>query len=165
MQLDSYATRALFVAGSTGASPAHAALRFREFPVPSGGYPRQITTGPDGNLWFTEYVGNKIGRITPAGVITEFPVPTLGGWLQGITAGSDGNLWFTEIDANKIGRITIEGAVTEYSTPTANSGPEDITAGPDGNLWFTEIGRNRESRTHDSNPVTRLACVFQVVLS
>ena len=28
--------------------------------------------GPDGNLWFTEFVGNRIGRITPAGAITEF---------------------------------------------------------------------------------------------
>jgi streptogramin lyase len=28
----------------------------------SGG-PVGITSGPDGNLWFTEYVGNKIGQI------------------------------------------------------------------------------------------------------
>src|SRR5262249_36967893 len=36
-----------------------------------------ITVGPDGNLWFTERTGNKIGRITRTGVITgEFPVPT-----------------------------------------------------------------------------------------
>ena len=32
--------------------------------------------GPDGNVWFTESIGNKIGRITPAGVITEFTIPT-----------------------------------------------------------------------------------------
>ena len=38
--------------------------------------PQSITAGPDGNLWFTEDFGNKIGRITPAGVITEFPIPT-----------------------------------------------------------------------------------------
>ena len=35
---------------------------------------RGITVGPDGNLWFTELVG-KIGRITPAGAVTEFPIP------------------------------------------------------------------------------------------
>ena len=34
-----------------------------------------ITAGPDGNLWFTEFDTNKIGRITPAGVFTEFVVP------------------------------------------------------------------------------------------
>jgi streptogramin lyase len=47
-----------------------------EFPVPTAGSgPEAITTGPDGNLWFTEAAGNRIGRITPAGVITEFPLP------------------------------------------------------------------------------------------
>ncbi len=47
--------------------------------------------------------GNKIGRISPSGTITEFPVPNL---LSEIAAGPDGNLWFTEDSGNKIGRIT-----------------------------------------------------------
>src|SRR5437899_649550 len=41
--------------------------------------PRHIALGPDGNLWFTEgtdVVPAKIGRITPAGAITEFAIPT-----------------------------------------------------------------------------------------
>ncbi len=32
-----------------------------------------ITAGPDGNLWFTEPNLERIGRITPAGVVSEFP--------------------------------------------------------------------------------------------
>ena len=36
-----------------------------EFPPPTGDSgPAGITLGPDGNLWFTEYIANKIGRIT-----------------------------------------------------------------------------------------------------
>ena len=34
--------------------------------------PNAITAGPDGNLWFTEDYGHRIGRITQDGVITEF---------------------------------------------------------------------------------------------
>ena len=34
-----------------------------------------ITSGPDGNLWFTEPTG-MIGRLTPLGALTEFPVST-----------------------------------------------------------------------------------------
>ena len=41
---------------------------------------------------------NQIGRITTAGVITEFPIPTAGSGPAGIAAGPDGNLWFTEVD-------------------------------------------------------------------
>ena len=68
--------------------------------------PVGITTGPDGNLWFTEHDGNKVGRITPDGTITEFAVPTANGGQSGITAGPDNALWFTENAGNKIGRIT-----------------------------------------------------------
>jgi hypothetical protein len=38
--------------------------------------PGDIAVGPDGNLWFTEYYQNKIGRITPSGTLTEFPIAT-----------------------------------------------------------------------------------------
>ena len=66
--------------------------------------PEQITVGPDGNLWFTEHIGNKVGQVTTDGVFTEFPVPTAGSIPFGITAGPDGNLWFTEEAANRWAR-------------------------------------------------------------
>lgn len=58
-----------------------------------------INAGPDGNVWFVEYRSNKIGRITPQGTITEFPIPTPDPNIENdddITAGPDGNVWFTE---------------------------------------------------------------------
>ncbi len=55
-----------------------------------------ITAGPDGNLWFTERNGNKIGRITTGGVITEFTHSHRNSRPYDITTGPDGNLWFTE---------------------------------------------------------------------
>jgi hypothetical protein len=39
---------------------------FTEFVVPTPhSSPEAITAGPDGALWFTEWEGGKIGRITP----------------------------------------------------------------------------------------------------
>jgi streptogramin lyase len=32
----------------------------------------RITAGPDGALWFTEEYGNRIGRITTSGAVTEY---------------------------------------------------------------------------------------------
>jgi virginiamycin B lyase len=58
--------------------------------------------GPDGNLWFTEARGARIGRITPAGTITEIPTPP---HPSHITVGPDGNLWFTLVDDNSIAYI------------------------------------------------------------
>src|SRR5262249_2091536 len=90
-----------------------------EFPVPIGGNPNYIVSGPDDNLWFAVGIGGLIGRITTAGVISEFPVPTASSYPQDIAAGPDGNLWFTEQGIGKIGRITTAGVITEFDLPTA----------------------------------------------
>src|SRR2546428_3512139 len=57
----------------------------------SGTSPQRITTGPDGNLWFTEAFSNRIGRMTPAGTLTEFPLPMARSNPRAIVAGPHGN--------------------------------------------------------------------------
>ena len=85
-----------------------------------------ITAGPDGNLWFSEALGNKIGKITTAGVITEIALP--GGVGPGqIVAGADGNLWFAAATANLIGRMTPSGVFTAFPVPTSGGYPYGIT--------------------------------------
>ena len=121
-------------------------------PTPGSG-PFGITSGPDGNLWFTEAGMNQIGRITPGGVVTEFPIPTAGSVPYFITSGPDGNLWFTENSGNNIGRITPAGVVTEFALPTAGAGPVSIVSGPDGNLWFSEANVNQIGRITTSGVV------------
>ena len=109
------------LAGKITHTHAQGTLTITEFPVPTSGSQLWcITSGPDGNLWFTENTGNNIGRITPGGTVTEFPVPTSASGLTGITTGPDGNLWFTEHDVSKIGKITPSGTITEF--PLSNSG-------------------------------------------
>ena len=93
-----------------------------------------ITGGPDGNVWFTnrrqtlvpDHFGGVIpsfadfiGRITPTGTITLFPIGV--GNPTGITAGPDGALWFTNHDSGTIGRITTAGAVSTYVGPTGSA--------------------------------------------
>jgi streptogramin lyase len=126
-----------------------------EFPVPTtSSDPAGITAGHDGNLWFTEFYGNKIGRVSPRGTLTEFPVPTAKSEPMWITTGPDGNLWFTEVIGNKIGRVTIAGSITEFPIPTAKSEPGAITAGSDGNLWFTEVIGNKIGRITIAGSIT-----------
>ena len=62
-----------------------------------GGLPVRFTaydgsaTGPDGALWFAEFGTDQIGRITTAGIITEFQL-TLGTAPSEIALGPDGAL-------------------------------------------------------------------------
>jgi hypothetical protein len=94
-------------------------LSISEFATPTPySYPEVITSGPDGNLWFTEQSANKIARATPDGSITEFPIQTPNAGLMGITAGPDGNLWFTEYSGNKIGSLKLQLLT---AAPTAKS--------------------------------------------
>ena len=85
-------------------------------------------------------IGNSIGRITTAGVVTNYTGTGINA-PQGITVGPDGALWFTNESNNSIGRITTAGVVTNY-TGTGISSPVGITVGPDGALWFTNLGNN-----------------------
>ncbi|MFH1149555.1 MAG: hypothetical protein V1748_03680 [Actinomycetota bacterium] len=110
-----------------------------EFPLPAAGSgPAGIALGADGNLWFSEFPGNRIGRITPAGGITEFAVPTAGSNPEAACLGRDGNIWFTETAGNKVGTINTAGIIKEYAVPTAAALPLGLGHGPDGSIWFTE---------------------------
>ena len=129
-----------------------------EFAVPTAGaLPYLIAPGPDGAMWFTEYAGNKIGRITMDGVVTEFAVPTAGANPAAIATGPDKSMWFTEFTGNKIGRITMAGAVTEYAVPTGGSVPVGIAAGPDKAMWFTEYAGTRIGRISMAGRITEHA--------
>ena len=119
-----------------------------------------IAAGPDGNMWFTDNANNSIGRITPSGATTFFPVPTTpdpqsGFGLFEITAGPDGNMWFTAFYTNMVGKITMSGVITTYTLPTANSHPLGITAGPDGNMWVALDFANGINRITPSGTITQ----------
>ncbi len=95
---------------------------------PSG--PFGIVSGPDGALWFTESVANKIGRISLDGRVSEFPIPTFNSHPTSIVRGPDEALWFAGVQG-RIGRISTDGAIREIPL----SGLVDIAFGPDGHLW------------------------------
>jgi virginiamycin B lyase len=131
-------------------------VTIKEYQLNGSPVPTSITAGPDGALWFTEYFGNKIGRITTAGAITEYPVAMVGSelsQLNTITAGPDGALWFTEGYAGKIGRIATTGVITEY-TLLSGARPGGIAAGPDGALWFTGTSLSGIGRITTTGVVT-----------
>jgi virginiamycin B lyase len=66
--------------------------------------PLRLCTGPDGNLWFTfENSTSQLGRMTPRGAFTEFPIASAGD----VVAGPDGNLWFTDTADNQIVRLML----------------------------------------------------------
>jgi streptogramin lyase len=130
-----------------------------EFPVPtSSSNPTSIVAGPDGNLWFTETQGQKIGKITPSGSITEYSLPS-GHMPYFITSDGSGNLWFTERQTgstpeNMVGKISIGGSLTEYAVSDMSYAIGGITKGPDGNFWLTEFAIDSGNFTCNVDKIT-----------
>jgi virginiamycin B lyase len=70
--------------------------------------PVEITSGPDGALWFANDQTGDLGRTTTAGKTSAFATPdrhALGG--GGITVGPDHAIWFTYGLESEIGRMPI----------------------------------------------------------
>jgi virginiamycin B lyase len=121
-----------------------------------------LAVGPDGALWFglvRDFLPPvrhpwtmSVGRITTAGAISEFPLPSAYKLLSGITAGPDGALWFTEVNDQKLGRMTTTGEFTELPVPSSTG--HLITAGPDGALWYIDGHERRIVRITTTGTVT-----------
>jgi streptogramin lyase len=150
-----------------------AALQFSDTPlsnglrqvsggIPAGAQPTSMVHAVDGNFWFTEFGGNAIGRITPAGVVSQFSLASLGadtGPLDLVSDSANGFLYFTENNTGVIGRINpmagSDAAILASETQSAivpsgaGAGVHGITVGPDGNLWFAET---RVDRIANVNP-------------
>jgi virginiamycin B lyase len=67
--------------------------------------PLDATVGPDASLWFTDVGASRIGRLTPGGAFTMFPLAAER-QANGIVNGFDGSVWFTLAKGNRIGRLT-----------------------------------------------------------
>ncbi len=115
-----------------------------EYPLPvANSKPLGITLGQDGNIWLTEFGGDRIAEFNlgTAG-FTECTLPVQTGVTPtpyGIAAGPDGNLWVTDPASNGIWRIAPGcGTFGFFALATPNADPQNITVGPNGALWFTE---------------------------
>lgn len=115
-----------------------------------------MVEGPDGNVWFTDYTNDRIGKITPTGTVTFVQLAHDASPFA-IALGSDGALWFTESFPGRIGRLTTSGQLRTFY---AGSSPSYIVAGPDGNLWY-----ERQSiiyKVTTSGKITRVRAVFEM---
>lgn len=124
--------------------------RVTDFPIVAADGVWAIAAGPDGNVWFSAADGPEInpwiGKITPQGQITKYPVSDQ---VDGIAVGPDGNWWLTMPFMGAIAVMSLDGTIlAEYQLPHALEHSHvfqdaTIVLGPDNNLWFAEPSRNK----------------------
>src|SRR5436190_3159788 len=130
---------------SHGATPdaevSELKVTIREWNVPTkGAHPHDPAVGPDGALWFTEQMVNKLGRLDPAtGAFKEFALKVEDSGPHGLVADREGNIWFTGNFKGYIGKLDPRtGVVSEYKIPDPKGeDPHTAVFDSQGMLWFT----------------------------
>lgn len=136
---------AVLLGATLSAAQAAPVGKLKQFKVPTAdSAPRSITNGSDGNLWFTlgtEFVPSQIGRITPAGDITEFDPACNGCILNDIIQGPGDILYYTSNDPF-LGRITTSGEILDSIAMPES----DVLAGnlavQDDAIWITDFNND-----------------------
>ncbi len=121
-------------------------VTIREWDVPTpNSRPHDPAVAPDGTLWFTEQMANKLGRLDPqTGKFQEFPLKTPNSGPHGLVADREGNIWYTGNSESLIGKLDPKtGEVTEHKMPDSRANdPHTPVFDQQGILWFTVQGGN-----------------------
>ncbi|MEX1169000.1 MAG: lyase, partial [Chloroflexota bacterium] len=120
--------------------PAIVDLQIREFDVPAGSRPHDVSPATDGGVWYAAQRTGVLGHLDPAtGEVREIRLGA-GSSPHGVITGPDGAPWITDSGLNAIVRVdpgTEE--VTRFPLPPGRGGANLNTAvfDPTGILWFT----------------------------
>ena len=117
-----------------------ASNEIKEWPLPSGAYPHNVTLDKDGTPWWT---GNKNGTIgkfdlkTEKHTVYKMPNPAV---KDPHTAEFDQNgiLWFSAQNSDYIGRLDpASGDVKVWKVQTPNAKPYGVKIDSKGNVWIS----------------------------
>jgi virginiamycin B lyase len=133
-------------AAATSSSPTPASppavvdLQIREFDVPAGSHPHDVSPATDGGVWYTAQRSGVLGHLDPdTGEVREIPLGA-GSAPHGVITGPDGAAWITDSGLNAIVRVDpATDEVTRFPLPSDRPNVNLNTAAfdPSGILWFT----------------------------
>jgi hypothetical protein len=103
----------------------------------------KIIEGPDGNVWFTlndSTTEKDVGRITPAGVITEFELKEINGPI-GIASGPEGRIWVVGINKAVSFLPSDPEKTEELHSSALIDGSANIALGPGNEFWVASTNK------------------------
>jgi virginiamycin B lyase len=93
---------------------------------------------PNGDIWFTASVKNKIGRVDGKTLkVTMWDAPTADSYPRRLEVASDGIVWFGEFNSGKMGRFDPKSQTfKEYKLPGPDPTPYALGIDADGYIWY-----------------------------
>jgi len=135
-------------------NPTDSTFSFVDLPL--GSFPMRIITDRQGQVWFTEFLGNRIGVFNQlTHQLWEYTVPSNASGPADLTFDQQGTLWFTEAYGRKLAKFYPENhTFVEYSfeppyivphvleefVPVLS--PVGLGVSRDGHVWFADHGGN-----------------------
>jgi streptogramin lyase len=133
--------------------------------------PFGVVRGPDGAIWFTEYTGQKIRRVTPDGIIHTMAGTGETGYSgdggpateatfnlpHEIRFDTKGNYYLTDMKNHAIRRVDAKSGIISTLAGTGKQGysgdggpasdaqlnkPHSLQFGPEGDLYICDIGNH-----------------------
>ena len=137
---------------------------FTKYPIHTGdSFPFGIAVDQQGNVWFTELFGNKLGEIAAnSTTATEVNIPLSGPYgsePSGITVDNSGRIWMTVAGVNGVASY-YQGNFQFYNLTGLIVSPVGIGADSQGNLWLTQHGPSFLSEFNPSTHYFRTISTF-----
>jgi streptogramin lyase len=114
-----------------------------------------LTNGPGRSIWYTEFEGSAIGKMTTAGVTTSSFTTPDEAQLEGIAAShSRKRIWSGGYGGTMV-MLTAAGAQLDFTIAGAHIGA--VILGPDKNIWFADYGNFKIGTITANGVVTEFA--------
>jgi virginiamycin B lyase len=108
------------------------------FDIPTqGSSPGDVAVDANGDVWFLEFRGNKVGRFSK-GRFEEYAVGETNAGLTGLATAADGSVWFGMLRKGSLGQIR-DGKLTEFKLPRERARPYSVALDKSGNVWYSDI--------------------------
>jgi streptogramin lyase len=111
--------------------------------ITSAGQVHGTVLDSNGDLWFTEHSGQRVGRLHPAtNTITEWSLPTVNFPHAIAVDDIDPNnvlIWFSEREVDRVTSFNpVTGEYRRHTVPFSGAWPHGISVAPDHSLWVVD---------------------------
>ena len=116
-----------------------------KFQPPTAGKPQRLELDPDGNVWFSERQGNKIGKFDPkTETFKEYPLPGPEASPYAVGIDRDRMVWYSSHEQDTMNRLNpATGEVTEYPYPHPEISMREFFVDKKGRMWYASSANNK----------------------
>jgi streptogramin lyase len=93
------------------------AISIDSIPLPAGVQANALAFDNGNNVWFTDFLGNRVGKADLATkLVTLFSMPAAGEQPEGIVFATDGNVYVSTFGSGRVYRVSSSGVLTSLTS-------------------------------------------------